>query len=115
MNTMKKILVLTANLKDTKQPHLDQEVVEITEALQRSNARDQFEIHTAWAVHLRDLRRALLDHEPQIVHFCGHGKVAGILSDKERCVADKRLYTNFDFCGRAGRRRRGLDRCTGHK
>ena len=70
---VKKILILTANPKDTTQLRLDEEVREIQEGLQRSRRRDQFEIISRWAVRTDDLRRALLDHEPQIVHFLGHG------------------------------------------
>ena len=70
---MKKILILTANPKNTDKLRLDEEVREIQEGLQRSRSRDQFEIISRWAVRPDDLRRALLDHEPQIVHFSGHG------------------------------------------
>ena len=70
---MKKILILTANPKSSDKLRLDEEVREIQEGLQRSRSRDQFEIISKWAVRPDDLRRALLDHEPQIVHFSGHG------------------------------------------
>ena len=70
---MKKILILTANPKNTDKLRLDEEVREIQEGLQRSRSRDQFEIIARWAVRPDDLRRSLLDHEPQIVHFSGHG------------------------------------------
>ncbi|ABW29956.1 AAA-like domain-containing protein [Acaryochloris marina] len=70
---MRKILILAANPKNTNQLRLDEEVREIQEGLQRSRSRDQFEIVSRWAVRPSDLRRALLDYEPQIVHFCGHG------------------------------------------
>lgn len=70
---MKKILILTANPKDSDKLRLDEEVREIQEGLQRSRSRDQFEIISKWAVRPDDLRRALLDHEPHIVHFSGHG------------------------------------------
>ncbi len=52
---------------------MDEEVREIQEGLKRSLNRDQFEIFSQWAVRPNDLRRALLDHQPQIVHFSGHG------------------------------------------
>lgn len=68
-----KILILTANPQNTDKLHLNEEVREIQEGLQRSRSRDRFEIISKWAVRPQDLRRALLDHEPQIVHFSGHG------------------------------------------
>jgi hypothetical protein len=70
---VKKILILTANPKNTDKLRLDEEVREIQAGLERAQKRDQFEIVTRWALRGDDLRRALLDHEPQIVHFSGHG------------------------------------------
>ncbi|MDV3351280.1 SUMF1/EgtB/PvdO family nonheme iron enzyme [Leptothoe sp. LEGE 181152] len=52
---------------------MDKEIKAIEAGLRRSYNREQFEIITKWAVSPRDLRRALLDHKPQIVHFSGHG------------------------------------------
>lgn len=70
---MRKILILTANPQNSDKLRLDEEVREIQEGLKRSRSRDQFELISKWAVRPDDLRRALLDHEPQIVHFSGHG------------------------------------------
>jgi AAA-like domain/CHAT domain len=70
---LKKILILTANPKNTDKLRLDEEVREIQAGLERARSRDQFEIISRWAVRPDDLRRSLLDHEPQIVHFSGHG------------------------------------------
>jgi hypothetical protein len=70
---VKKILILTANPKNTDRLRLDEEVREIQAALDRSKNRDQFEIMTRWAVRVDDLQPTLLDHMPQIVHFSGHG------------------------------------------
>jgi CHAT domain-containing protein len=44
--------------------------------MERSRHRDGFEIVTKMAVRVDDLRRSLLDYEPQIVHFSGHGSGA---------------------------------------
>ncbi len=84
---VKKILILASNPKATPQLRLDEEVREIDEGLRRSKHRDRFEIHTRLAVRLRDLRRALLDVEPHIVHFTGHGKEDGILVEDELGMA----------------------------
>ncbi|MBE9210746.1 CHAT domain-containing protein [Nostoc sp. LEGE 06077] len=70
---MKKILMLSANPKDTSPLRLGEEVRKIQEALKLAKHQDQFEIATSWAVRVEDLRRALLDHKPHIVHFSGHG------------------------------------------
>ena len=70
---MKKILILSANPKDTSKLRLDEEVQEIEAGLERCKHRSEFEIISKWAVRPDTLRQALLDHEPEIVHFCGHG------------------------------------------
>ncbi|MEA5467179.1 CHAT domain-containing protein [Leptothoe sp. PORK10 BA2] len=70
-----KILILTANPTNTgAEPlGLDAEVRRIEEAFLRSHHRDCFQVVTQLATRTIDLRRALLDHRPQIVHFSGHG------------------------------------------
>ncbi|MBD2495395.1 AAA-like domain-containing protein [Nostoc sp. FACHB-280] len=69
----KKILIVSANPKNTDRLRLDEEVREIQAGLERSKNRDEFEIIPKFAVRPQDLRRALLDYEPEIVHFSGHG------------------------------------------
>jgi hypothetical protein len=70
---MKKILILSVNPINTDRLRLDEEVREIQLALERSRSREQFELISRGAVRIDDLRRALLDNEPQVVHFSGHG------------------------------------------
>ncbi|OKH43236.1 CHAT domain-containing protein [Calothrix sp. HK-06] len=70
---MKKILILSVNPKNTDQLRLDEEVREIQIALKLATHRAGFEIVTQSALRVEDLRRALLEHQPTIVHFCGHG------------------------------------------
>lgn len=70
---VKKILIVSANPKDTSKLRLDEEVREIQAGLERARKREEFAIITRWAVRPDDLRRALLDYEPEIVHFSGHG------------------------------------------
>jgi DNA-directed RNA polymerase specialized sigma24 family protein len=77
IKTIKKILFLASNPKDTSSLRLDQEVREIETGLQRSKHRDNFSLIQKWAVRSRDLRQALLDVKPQIVHFSGHGSSSG--------------------------------------
>lgn len=68
-----RILLLTANPKGTTPLRLDEEAREIEGALRRSALGARFDVRSQWAVRPRDIRRALLDYEPDIVHFCGHG------------------------------------------
>ncbi|MEM9090849.1 MAG: CHAT domain-containing protein [Cyanobacteria bacterium P01_F01_bin.53] len=73
MTQKKKILMLTANPKDTDQLWLGEESREILAGLERSKHRDRFELITRFAQRSDDMRRAMLDIEPEIVHFSGHG------------------------------------------
>ncbi|MBN3890509.1 MAG: CHAT domain-containing protein [Nostoc sp. JL31] len=68
-----KIVILAANPKTTPALRLDQEMREIAEGLRRSKNRDQFVLEKRLAVRTEDLRRALLDERPRLLHFCGHG------------------------------------------
>jgi hypothetical protein len=68
-----KILILAANPKNTEKLRLDEEMREIQAGLERARKREQFDLIPRWAVRPQDLLRALLDYEPQIVHFSGHG------------------------------------------
>ena len=71
--TKKRILILSANPKGTTPLRLAEEMREIKEGLRRAKRREQFVIESAEAVRYRDIRRAILDCEPQILHFSGHG------------------------------------------
>ena len=68
------ILFLAANPKDKGRQRLDQELRDIAEGLQRAQKRDQFTLEQRLAVRPRDIRRAILDVDPQIIHFSGHGE-----------------------------------------
>ncbi|WP_235006634.1 AAA-like domain-containing protein, partial [Calothrix rhizosoleniae] len=57
----------------TQPLRLSEEVREIKSAWERSLKREQFEIIVESAVRPKELRRALLTHKPQILHFSGHG------------------------------------------
>ncbi|MBU0653735.1 MAG: CHAT domain-containing protein [Gammaproteobacteria bacterium] len=67
------ILILAANPLDSTRLRLDQEVREIEDGLDRAKQRDRFRVESKWAVRPRDVQRALLEDDPTIVHFCGHG------------------------------------------
>lgn len=69
----KTILVLAANPKDTPGLRLDEEVREIDSGLRRAEMREEFSLKQTWAARPVDVRRAMLDFKPNIVHFCGHG------------------------------------------
>ena len=73
---MKKILILAAI------PHglrLDKEIREVEECIRRAVRRDIFDVDIRTAVRPQDIRRAIAEEKPTIVHFCGHGLKDGSL------------------------------------
>ena len=75
-----KVLFLAADpFRDRAQLALGEEVRAIDQAIQRGSARDAVELVSHFATRTRDLHLALLRHEPQIVHFAGHGGEAGVI------------------------------------
>jgi uncharacterized protein YjbI with pentapeptide repeats len=72
-STVKTILILASNPKNTSHLRLDQEVREIDAGLQRAKKRELFDLKQRWAVRSQEVYQALLDFKPQIVHFSGHG------------------------------------------
>ena len=73
MSDRRTILILSANPKGRNPLRLSEEIREIKEGLRRSKYRDLYQIETTEAVRVGDIQRAMLDYEPNIVHFCGHG------------------------------------------
>ncbi len=69
----KVILFIGVNPRGTRRLRLDEEAKKIEQGLERARQREQFALVHKWAVTDDDLRRALLDHEPKILHFSGHG------------------------------------------
>ena len=69
----KKILILAANPQGTEQLRLDQEMKRIQAELRPAIRNGQITVQSRWAVTPDDFRNAMLDYDPQIVHFSGHG------------------------------------------
>ncbi|MBN3995198.1 MAG: hypothetical protein HWQ36_33270 [Nostoc sp. NMS2] len=66
------ILFLAANPGGSSQSRLEQEARDISDGLLRARHRDRFKFEQRWAVRPRDIQLALLECNPQIVHFAGH-------------------------------------------
>jgi hypothetical protein len=73
------ILFLAADPSDMARLRLGEELREIQEKLQLSRLRDQFNLQQRMSVRPVDISQALLDVQPQIVHFSGHGLLLGEL------------------------------------
>jgi hypothetical protein len=70
---MPTILIVSASPLDQDRLRLGAEVRDIRHALQRSRNREDWKIESNEAITVDDLRRALLDYKPTILHFSGHG------------------------------------------
>ncbi len=68
---MKKILILAANPR--KDLDLRREIHILKSVIERSQAQDEFDINIGSGVSSTQIQRLFLEHQPQIVHFCGHG------------------------------------------
>lgn len=98
----KTILILAANPRKTPRLRLDTELHEIEQGLQRSKQHDNFLLKLQWATRPQDIRRAMLDFSPNIVHFCGHGEgEAGIVfqneSEEPQIIATETLSRFFEL------------------
>jgi|GEM_PF-1944380 len=101
--SMKKILFLASSPINEARLRLDEEAREIDEALRRANKRDQFKLEKQGAIRPDGLRRGLLDIEPQIVHFSGHGSGdEGIVvednSGMAKLISTEALVELFELC-----------------
>ena len=73
------ILFLAANPAGTDIRALDQECAAIERELKLTPGRDDFEFRSKWAVTVDELMRHLLELQPAILHFSGHGNAQGLL------------------------------------
>jgi Effector-associated domain 8/CHAT domain len=94
----KTILLLGSNPLNQARLRLDKEVREIGAGLQRSRYRDRYNLQQVWAVRVDELRRALLDFHPEIVHFCGHGSgTEGIVLEND--IGEAQLVSTEAIAG----------------
>ncbi|MDN3723846.1 CHAT domain-containing protein [Aequorivita sp. SDUM287046] len=78
-----KILFLSANPMDSNRLRLDKEISQIDKQLQLAQLRNTFELVQKWALSPAELQQVLLDHNPDFVHFSGHGLIDGIVLEGE--------------------------------
>ncbi|MEM9487022.1 MAG: CHAT domain-containing protein, partial [Cyanobacteria bacterium P01_F01_bin.116] len=96
---LKPILLMASNPRGTVSLRLQEEEREIRERL-RLAGYGKVPIHSAGAVRVRDIQQAMLDFNPKIVHFTGHGEgVSGLIfenaSGQAQLVDSKALASLF--------------------
>lgn len=73
------ILFLAADPTNASRLRLGEEAREILEKLQLAKQRERFNLQQRMSVRATDISQALLDVQPHIVHFSGHGMATGEL------------------------------------
>ena len=96
-----KILILASNPR--KNLNLEGEIRQLQGVIDRSKNREHLNVEVRFAVRLKDLQELLLKHEPEIVHFCGHGtgQQGLVLQDEnqlEKFATTDALSNLFELC-----------------
>ena len=80
---MKKILILSSNPRNDLK--LDREIKDLKNVIKRAKNQSQFQTEFELEVYPEELQGYFLEHEPRIVHFCGHGtgEQGLVLQDRE--------------------------------
>ena len=99
------ILFLAANHHLGDPLKLSEECAEIQRELKMSLNRDAFRFESRWAVSIDELMRHLMELDPTVVHFSGHGNGSDalILQDEEgrpQPISDRALAMMVDAAAR---------------
>jgi hypothetical protein len=78
------ILYLAASPRGSGPLRLAEECSEIQRELRMTRNRDDFQFESRWAVGVDELMRHLMDLDPTIIHFSGHGGTTGLMLQDER-------------------------------
>lgn len=78
------ILFLSADPTNASRLRIGEELREIQERLQLARLREKFTLDQRMSVRPTDISQALLDIQPHIVHFSGHGAANGALCFENR-------------------------------
>jgi hypothetical protein len=98
------ILFLAANPKDTSRLDLEGECAAIEHELRLARHGNDFEFRSKWVVTVDEMARHLIDLDPTIIHFSGHGRrnTSGSGSATSRDVVlpgDSGIYLHDDRYG----------------
>lgn len=77
------ILFLSSSPSDELRIRVDKELRKIEESLDSAKFRDKIIINKKIAVKPETISKAMLDYNPNIVHFSGHGDIDGIAIENE--------------------------------
>lgn len=89
-----RILLISANPKDTHGLRIDKEFREIQDTLDKGKYRRGFTVISRSAIREQDLRELLISKKPHIIHFSGHSEKNGIYVEDD--------YGNSKFISNLG-------------
>jgi hypothetical protein len=95
------VLYLTADTDRNHRLRVDAEMSRVKEAIRGSEYRDNITVDYAPAAKLKTLQDGLNDHRPQIIHFSGHGNMAGIAMDNGKIVNPASEPLSFSLLAKA--------------
>jgi hypothetical protein len=75
-----RLLFLAADPTDLSRLRLGKEFSEIQKKIEAAKLRERFELHLRLSIQPTEIIKPLLDVQPQIVHFSGHGLATGALA-----------------------------------
>ena len=91
-----KILILEAN--PHKDLSLNDEIRDLRNVIRQSRDRKEFQIDIGLSVRSTDLQQLMLDYEPNIVHFCGHGTGQDGLVFLDKKISTDAISNLFKLC-----------------
>lgn len=86
------VLYLAASPRDLPPLRPDLEMRKVEEKLRLSRLRHRYRIKSCVAVRFDDLSQALVDYEPQVIHFAGYGDKDGSLRVEDE-LGDSEIIT----------------------
>ena len=78
-----KVLFLASLPSSVVRLDLGVEIRKIQERIQSAKHRDLIQMQSQWAVRPQDIRRALMEYSPHIVHFSGHGETGELILEDD--------------------------------
>jgi hypothetical protein len=99
-STVIRVLFLASNPQNQNHLQLEREMAEIDRHVRQAAYRDNFKFEQQWEVRVTELQGHLMRHNPDIVHFSGHGSSSSeiILQDgrgKSHSVSVRALSNLF--------------------
>ena len=94
---MKKIKILILEANPQSDLKLNDEIQKLQNVIRRSSDREEFEMNICLSVRSTQLHELILDYQPNIIHFCGHGKEREGLVFRDKQIDTDALSSLFEL------------------